>query len=125
MKYCTYRAFGRDVNVSITSELINSIRGVARKISFLIIILMCWLITVEHHLDDHTSTFTFFYHKERLFLEALCLAQLALTVIFFVLWLQIRLPLCLAKHARHKEEKAKESPHTQLYHVHEEESSNV
>ena len=67
---------------------------------------MLQLILVEHDMTEQESYFTFFHSYEKKIVNVVCAIQLVLTLIFFTLWLTMRLPLCLDKRRKKLEEEA-------------------
>lgn len=65
---------------------------------------MLWLIVVEHDTTEKESYFTFFHYEEKLFMRAITTIQLILTLLFFTLWIKMRLNLCLSKLKKQQEE---------------------
>lgn len=90
--------------MSITSEYIDEIRKVARYISYGICALMIWFIIVEHDTTEKESYFTFFHYEEKLIMRVITTIQLCLTLLFFGLWIKMRLNLCLSKLRKQQEE---------------------
>ena len=104
LKYYTLNIGSVQFPLSITSGSIDQVRKTARYISYAICALMLMLILVDHDTLQQASYFTFFYSNEKLFMRVLCLIQLLLTVTFLVLWIRMRLKLCLSKLAKQSEE---------------------
>jgi hypothetical protein len=81
----------------ITSEKVESIRSAARWTSWAICLIMLNYIFVQHDMNEQESYFSFFHRSERIIVGGICIVQLLLTVIFFGLWIKMRLPLCRLK----------------------------
>lgn len=65
---------------------------------------MLWLIVVEHDTTEKESYFTFFHYNEKLIMRIVCTLQLMLTLLFFGLWIKMRLNLCLSKLQKQQEQ---------------------
>ena len=81
----------------ITSESCNQVKNIASFISFTIIILIFVIVAVEHDLVEQISEFSYYSGQTRFWMQFVCLVQLIFTIVYFFLFLKMRLPLALQK----------------------------
>ncbi len=65
---------------------------------------MLYFILVDHDTIEQASYFTYYNYQDKLIMTIICGAQLALTLIFTILWLILKCKLSLQKYRRDAEE---------------------
>ena len=88
----------KEINFPITSNQCEWVRDVARKLSYLICILMGIFIFVEHDTKEQSSIFSFRSEFHELGIRLLCMTQLLVTLLFCYLWGRMRYRMALAKY---------------------------
>lgn len=86
---------GKEFTLSITSTLVNRIRETARYVSYIICLLMLYVILVDHDTVEQTSYFTYYNYRDKLIMRIICGVQLTLTILFSLLWLIMKSKLSL------------------------------
>lgn len=97
LKYYSINIGSFNFPIPITSEFINTIRKVARYVSYVICLLMLVFIVVDHDTIEKASYFNFFHYYEKMMMRILSTIQLLLTMTFFTLWIKMRYKLCISK----------------------------
>ena len=94
----TMKIFNKEILVPITSNLCEGIRDIARKLSYLICILLALLIFVDHDTREKSSIFAFRTFTQELLIRSLCFIQLFFTLLYCYLWGKMRYKLALTKY---------------------------
>jgi len=74
------------------------VRGIARKISFLICFLMVFFVLLDHDTEEMTSRFDYTNDMTEFIMRSLAALQMAVTGWFLIVWWKLRQPLCLNKY---------------------------
>ena len=97
------------ISFEITSDYALKVRGLARKISFLICFLMVSFVLVDHDTEEGVSTFDYTSDFTEFIMKSLAGLQMLVTFWFLVVWWKLRKPLCLAKYDHDLEEALKKA----------------
>ena len=99
MKYgdFTIPIINKTYKFSITAEYAESIRSIARNISFFICFLLMFFIVVDHDKEEWTSTFTYTSALTEFFMRSAAAAQLVYTLMYIAIWWKLRQPLAMKK----------------------------
>lgn len=81
----------------ITAEYAESIRNLARNISFVICALMMFFIVVDHDKEEWTSTFAYTSAFSEFFMRSAAALQMICTLWYIAIWIMLRQPLAIKK----------------------------
>lgn len=104
LNYNSFKVLGKEIEFPITSEYSESVRIVARNLSFLICALLMVFITVDHDQENMESKFIVYGFVTNMIIKVLCLLQLGTTLWYCYLWAKMRAKLALESYHKEEEE---------------------